>query len=177
MGTKVLSTTFNGTNMIRAYAHCARNLVGGTCNSKFPFFSDLCHINLSNTYWIPFPWFFQEGVTLLLINLSGNNTNHIYVTSKGSQAQSSRREGRGFSHIPGLGEAAELTREEYHLTPKDGKLQSQQVLLNGNVLATDSNGDIPKLEPVQVEGTKPITVAPYSIVFAHIPSFYAPACR
>ncbi|KAK3159377.1 hypothetical protein QOZ80_2AG0149330 [Eleusine coracana subsp. coracana] len=144
MGTKVLSTTFNGTNMIRAYAHCAKN---------------------------------SEGVTLLLINLSGNNTNHIYVTSEGSQAQSSRKEGRGFSNIPGFGEAVELTREEYHLTPKDGKLQSQQVLLNGILLGTDSNGDIPKLEPVQMEGTLPITVAPYSIAFAHIPSFYAPACR
>ncbi|KAK3155566.1 hypothetical protein QOZ80_2BG0204840 [Eleusine coracana subsp. coracana] len=144
MGTKVLSTTFNGKNMIRAYAHCAKN---------------------------------SEGITLLLINLSGNNTNHIYVTSEGSQTQSSRKEGRGFSNIPGFGEAVELTREEYHLTPKDGKLQSQQVLLNGILLGTDSNGDIPKLEPVQMEGTLPITVAPYSIVFAHIPSFYAPACR
>ncbi|TVU27864.1 hypothetical protein EJB05_19365 [Eragrostis curvula] len=144
MGTKVLSTTFNGTNMIRAYAHCARN---------------------------------SDGITLLLINLSGTNTDQIYVTSEGAQTQGSRKEGRGFSHIPGLGKAAVFTREEYHLTPKDGKLQSQQVLLNGNVLATDANGEIPKLEPVQVEGTQPITVAPYSIVFAHIPSFYAPACR
>ncbi|CAN6245728.1 unnamed protein product [Urochloa humidicola] len=144
MGTKVLSTTFNGTNKIRAYAHCARN---------------------------------SEGITLLLINLSGNNTNHIYVTSEGAQTHSGRKESRRFGHIPGLGEAAELTREEYHLTPKDGNLQSQRVLLNGNVLATDANGDIPKLEPVQVEGTQPITVGPYSIVFAHIPSFYAPACR
>ncbi|KAK8463405.1 hypothetical protein SEVIR_1G360800v4 [Setaria viridis] len=143
MGTKVLSTTFNGTNKIRTYAHCARN---------------------------------SEGITLLLINLSGNNTNHIYVASEGARTQSARKENRRFGHIPGLGEAAELTREEYHLTPKDGNLQSQQVLLNGNVLATDANGDIPKLEPVQVEGTQPITVGPYSIVFAHIPSFYAPAC-
>jgi len=124
-----------------------------------------------------FPSNFQEGITLLLINLSGNNTNRIYVASEGAQTQSARKEGRRFSHIPGLGEAAELTREEYHLTPKDGNLQSQQVLLNGKVLATDANGDIPKLEPMQVEGTKPITVGPYSIVFAHIPSFYAPACR
>ncbi|XP_062221662.1 heparanase-like protein 3 [Phragmites australis] len=144
MGTKVLSTTFNGTNMIRAYAHCARN---------------------------------SEGITLLLINLSSNNTNHIYVTSDGAQTHSARKEGRRSGHIPGLGEAAELTREEYHLTPKDGNLQSQQVLLNGNVLATDANGDIPKLASVQVKGTQPITVSPYSIVFAHIPSFYAPACR
>ncbi|EES05967.1 hypothetical protein BDA96_04G356700 [Sorghum bicolor] len=143
MGTKVLSTTFNGTNKIRAYAHCAKN---------------------------------SEGITLLLINLDGNNTNHICVTSQGAQTQSARKESRMSYQIPGLGEAAELTRQEYHLTPKGGNLQSQQMLLNGNVLATDANGDIPKLEPVQVEGTQPITVGPYSIVFAHIPSFYAPAC-
>lgn len=123
-----------------------------------------------------FPWIFQGGITLLLINLSGNDTSKIYVTSEGAQAQSARKENRRFGHIPGLGEAAELTREEYHLTPRGGDLQSQQVLLNGNVLATDGNGDIPKLEPVQVQGTQPITVGPYSIVFAHIPSFYAPAC-
>ncbi|KAG8060602.1 hypothetical protein GUJ93_ZPchr0002g26424 [Zizania palustris] len=143
MGTKVLSTSFNGTNKIRAYTHCARD---------------------------------SEGITLLLINLSGNDTNHVYVTSEGLHPYSTE-EGRRFGHIPGLGEEAELTREEYHLTPKDGNLQSQHVLLNGNVLAPDANGDIPKLEPVQVEGTQPITVSPYSIVFAHIPSLYAPACR
>uniref|UniRef100_A0ACD5ZEH4 Uncharacterized protein n=1 Tax=Avena sativa TaxID=4498 RepID=A0ACD5ZEH4_AVESA len=148
MGTKVLSTTFNGTNKIRAYTHCARD---------------------------------SEGITLLLINLSGNSTNHIYVTSEGTHEgvhpYSAKKEHRRFRRFPKLSEAAELSREEYHLTPKDGNLQSQHMLLNGNVLATDANGGIPKLEPVQVEGTKPITVGPYSIVFAHIPSFYAPACR
>jgi heparanase len=117
---------------------------------------------------------FQEGITLLLINLDGSSTNRIYVTSQGAHAQSGRKKGS-----EGLGEAAAaaaLTRQEYHLTPKDGNLQSQQVLLNGNVLATDADGEIPVLEPVQVEGTQPITVGPYSIVFAHVPSFYAPAC-
>ncbi|CAM0942781.1 unnamed protein product [Alopecurus aequalis] len=148
MGTKVLSTTFNGTNKIRAYTHCARN---------------------------------SEGITLLLINLSGNSTHHIYVTSEGAHdgvhPYSMKKQHRRFKHFPKLSEAAKLTREEYHLTPKDGNLQSQHMLLNGNVLATDANGGIPMLEPVQVEGTGPITVGPYSIVFAHIPSFYAPACR
>ncbi|KAG8072791.1 hypothetical protein GUJ93_ZPchr0006g46275 [Zizania palustris] len=144
MGTKVLSTTFNGTNKIRAYAHCARD---------------------------------SRGITLLLINLSGNDTNHVSVTSEGAHPHGKKKNSRRFGHIPGLGEEAELTREEYHLTPKDGNLQSQHVLLNGNVLTPLANGDIPKLEPVQVKGTQPITVYPYSIVFAHIPSFYAPACR
>jgi hypothetical protein len=36
MGTKVLSTAFNDTNKIRAYAHCAKNSVrrSGTCDGK-----------------------------------------------------------------------------------------------------------------------------------------------
>jgi hypothetical protein len=36
MGTKVLSTTFNGTNKIRAYAHCVKNSVrrSGTCDGN-----------------------------------------------------------------------------------------------------------------------------------------------
>lgn len=176
MGTKVLSTTFNGTNKIRAYAHCAKHSVRGHIQLKISI--SFCQ-QLTVTIWTMlnlFPWNLQEGITLLLINLDGSNTKHIYVTSQGAQTQSARNESRGSDQIPGLSEAAQFTREEYHLTPKDGNLQSQQMLLNGKVLATDANGDIPKLEPVQVEGTQPITVAPYSIVFAHMPSFYAPAC-
>lgn len=124
---------------------------------------------------------FQEGIALLLINLDGISTNRIYVTSQGAHARSGRKKESRTSDVhiipAGLGEAAAaLTRQEYHLTPKDGNLQSQQLLLNGNVLATDADGEIPELEPVQVEGTQPITVGPYSIVFAHVPSFYAPAC-
>ncbi|XP_008681323.1 uncharacterized protein [Zea mays] len=142
------STAFNGTNKIRAYAHCAKN---------------------------------SEEIALLLINLDGISTNRIYVTSQGAHARSGRKKESRTSDVhiipAGLGEAAAaLTRQEYHLTPKDGNLQSQQLLLNGNVLATDADGEIPELEPVQVEGTQPITVGPYSIVFAHVPSFYAPAC-
>lgn len=68
-------------------------------------------------------------------------------------------------------------REEYHLTAEDGNLQSQTMLLNGKILAVDSSGNIPKFEPIQVEASQPLTVAPFSIVFAHIPYFYAPACR
>jgi heparanase 1 len=98
-------------------------------------------------------------------------------TLEGVHPYNAKKENRRFRYFPKLSEAAKLSREEYHLTPKDGNLQSQHMLLNGNVLATDANGGIPKLEPVQVEGTQPITVGPYSIVFCHIPSFYAPACR
>uniref|UniRef100_A0A0D9WMI2 Beta-glucuronidase C-terminal domain-containing protein n=1 Tax=Leersia perrieri TaxID=77586 RepID=A0A0D9WMI2_9ORYZ len=135
MGTKVLSVTFSGTNMIRAYAHCARN---------------------------------SPGITLLLINLSGNTTNQVSVTSEGVHAKNTVKK-----HSRKL---AGSMREEYHLTPKDGNLQSQVMLLNGMALVTDANGGIPRLEPVKVDAAHPITVAAYSIVFAHIPNFSAPAC-
>ncbi|KAJ9163032.1 hypothetical protein P3X46_022754 [Hevea brasiliensis] len=48
------------------------------------------------------------------------------------------------------------TREDYHLTAKDGNLQIQTMLLNGNILT-------------------PIMVAPFSVVFAHFP-YVVPAC-
>ena len=70
-----------------------------------------------------------------------------------------------------------VTREEYHLTPKNRNLSSQTVLLNGNVLTVNSSGIIPPLEPIHVNLTDPITVAPFSIVFAHIPTIHVPACR
>lgn len=83
-----------------------------------------------------------------------------------------------FNRLLGLGkETTEFIREEYHLTAKDGDLHSQTMLLNGNILSVDSDGRIPELEPVLVEATDPIAVAPFSIVFAHIPYFHAPACR
>ncbi|RWW57919.1 hypothetical protein BHE74_00035274 [Ensete ventricosum] len=125
----------------------------------------------------------QQGITLLLINLSGTNssTTPVFVTTQTAySAALKQRHGAHrtrFNHIPRLGKTSEFTREEYHLTAEDGDIHSQTVLLNGNILAVDSDGNIPELEPVAVDATQPITVAPFSIVFAHIPYFYAPACR
>lgn len=68
-------------------------------------------------------------------------------------------------------------REEYHLTPKDGDIHSQTVLLNGQVLAVDSSGAIPPLEPKKVNPLDAITVAPSSIVFVDIPTILVPACK
>ncbi|WOL20306.1 heparanase-like protein 3 [Canna indica] len=148
MGKHVLSTSFTGTNMIRAYAHCARE---------------------------------SQGITLLLINLSGNSTTQVYISTQ--TAYSLKHEHHlgarrtRFNHIPRFRKTTEFTREEYHLTGKDGDLHSQTMLLNGDILAVDSHGNIPELDPVKVDAAQPITVAPFSIVFAHIPYFYAPACR
>ncbi|GJN00769.1 hypothetical protein PR202_ga17976 [Eleusine coracana subsp. coracana] len=150
MGTKVLATTFSGSNKIRAYAHCARN---------------------------------SPGITLLLINLSGNTTTHVSVTSAATtHKQGVKKHSRKTKHVhvpggfTGFAEAAGSMRNEYHLTPKDGNLQSQIMLLNGRALATDADGNIPRFEAVKVDAARPITVAPYSIVFSHIPHFSAPAC-
>jgi len=50
------------------------------------------------------------------------------------------------------------------------------MLLNGNVLTVNSSGDIPPLEPLYAKSSNPIRVAPFSIVFAHIPNLVLPAC-
>ncbi|OAY69382.1 Heparanase-like protein 3 [Ananas comosus] len=150
MGTNVLSVNFKGTNKIRAYVHCAKE---------------------------------SNGITVLLINLSSDTTTQVSVaTGDGvdNVARDSIHNGQGsrkLSRTPRLTKENGVTREEYHLTPKDGNLHSQTMLLNGNALSVDSDGNIPELEPVEVDATQPISVAPYSIVFAHIPNFDAPACR
>jgi heparanase 1 len=149
MGKNVLSANFSGTENIRAYAHCAKG---------------------------------SEGITLLLINLSGNTTSEVSVSASNKMyktvKQHERPSNKKIKHVKGFGERANgFTREEYHLTPKDGNIQSQTMLLNNKILDIDSSGNIPKLEPIEVEATQLITVAPYSIVFVHIPYFYAPACR
>ncbi|TVU09247.1 hypothetical protein EJB05_42701 [Eragrostis curvula] len=147
MGTKVPATTFRGTNKIRAYAHCAKD---------------------------------STGITLLLINLSGKTTTQVSVTSEAAAAahkQGLKKHTRETRHVhdPAFAEAAGAMRNEYHLTPKDGNLQSQVMLLNGKALATDADGNIPRFEAAKVDAAQPTTVAPYSIVFSHIPHFSAPA--
>jgi heparanase len=118
---------------------------------------------------------------VLLINLSGNTTSEISVSAIDKMyktlKQHERPSKKKINH-KGLNKMATgFTREEYHLTPKDGNIQSQTMLLNNKILAIDSSSNVPKLEPIEVEAAQPITVAPYSIVFVHIPYFYAPACR
>lgn len=75
------------------------------------------------------------------------------------------------------GHEGEAFREEYHITAKDGNLHSQTVLLNGKILSVNSSGNIPSLEPQHVNSSEPIMVAPFSIVFIHIPNIVLPACR
>lgn len=71
-------------------------------------------------------------------------------------------------------------REEYHLTGKDGNQQSRVMLLNGKILSLNSdpsNDFVPFLEPMYMSLADPIVVAPFSVVFARIPSMNVTACR
>ncbi|VVB01492.1 unnamed protein product [Arabis nemorensis] len=147
MGRKALYTSFSGTKKIRSYTHCARQSKGIT----------VLLMNLDNTTTI------EAKVELNSTSFSLRHTKH---------RKSSKRV---ISQLPWVSNG-EIQREEYHLTAKDGNLHSQTMLLNGNILQVNSKGDIPPLEPILVNSTEPITVAPYSIVFVHMRSVVVPAC-
>ncbi|PSS36128.1 Heparanase-like protein [Actinidia chinensis var. chinensis] len=150
MGKNVLSTSFTGTKKIRAYAHCAKN---------------------------------SRGITLLLINLDNATTVQTEVTFNGIwKVRHLKHKLHGHKmkiiQLPTRGsKISRMEREEYHLTAKNGNLHSQTILLNGNILSVNSTGHIPPLEPASVNSSDPITVAPFSIVFAQIPDVVLPACR
>ncbi|CAL5186902.1 unnamed protein product [Lathyrus oleraceus] len=142
MGRRVLSTTFSGTNKIRAYAHCAKQ---------------------------------SKGITILLINLDNSTTIEATFGNTNSLWYRKMSYSSKVMKLPLLSDS-ETTREEYHLTAQNGNIHSQIMLLNGNVLTVNSDGEIPPLEPIIVNSSKPIRVAPFSIVFSHIPDAVLSAC-
>uniref|UniRef100_A0A5B7BC77 Putative heparanase-like protein 3 n=1 Tax=Davidia involucrata TaxID=16924 RepID=A0A5B7BC77_DAVIN len=151
MGKNVLSTSFFGTKKLRAYAHCAKQ---------------------------------SQGITLLLINLDNTTTiqtkvafNSTWTLRHKHSKHRSHGHGTKLIRLPRVSKKSGMTREEYHLTAKDGNLHSQTMLLNGNILVVNSSGHIPPLEPINANSSEPITVAPFSIVFSHMPSVVLPACR
>lgn len=126
-------------------------------------------------------------MTLLLINLS--NQIHYGVNIESSASITSHVKEKSnhkstFYHlkktISWVGRKSSdvtLSREEYHLTPLDGNLQSRTMLLNGKPLQLTENGNIPSLSPVLVNLKSPILVAPLSIKFIVFPNFSSPVCR
>ncbi|XP_015894941.4 heparanase-like protein 2 isoform X1 [Ziziphus jujuba] len=104
----------------------------------------------------------HPGVTLLLINMSNSTYFDVSVEND-------------FNLYPEQ-VARSIQREEYHLTPKDGDILSDVVVLNGTPLKlTDSLG-IPNLEPVLVDGSSSIRVVPDSFVFVVLKDFKAATC-
>ncbi|XP_057538573.1 heparanase-like protein 3 [Amaranthus tricolor] len=148
MGRNVLSTSFSGTKNIRAYAHCSK---------------------------------LSQGITMLLINLDGNTTIEANVAFNGSwsllHTHHHKHGSRGRAIRWHQKEATETVRAEYHLTAKYGDLQSQTMLLNGEVLSLESSGEIPAFNPLHVNASEPIIVGPFSIVFVHMPYIILPACK
>ncbi|XP_051144520.1 heparanase-like protein 2 isoform X2 [Andrographis paniculata] len=102
------------------------------------------------------------GISVLIINMSNSTSFEVTVTDDTRLYQQEYRD-----IIP---------REEYHLTPKDGDILSDVLLLNGTPLRITATFDIPALKPRLVAAALPVKVAPDSIVFATLKGFKAPAC-
>ena len=120
--------------------------------------------------------FLQKGITVLLINLDSNTTVEAEVTFNNNAESLRHRKMSSHSKRMELPLASETAREEYHLTPQDGDIHSQTMVLNGKALSVNSDGDIPPLEPIYVNSSEPIRVAAFSIVFAHLPGAVVSAC-
>ncbi|KAL1358774.1 hypothetical protein AAHE18_04G058200 [Arachis hypogaea] len=116
-----------------------------------------------------------SGITLLLINMENSTSFDVsLVNDMNLYPEELASEGIN----TGLNLMDSLRREEYHLTPKDGNIQSDIVLLNGTPLELTKSKEIPELKPkiIDASSSSPIKVAPHSIVFVQINNFNAPAC-
>ncbi|GER37077.1 glucuronidase 3 [Striga asiatica] len=111
----------------------------------------------------------SKGITVLLINLDGKTKFHVKLDFNTTYPHSSKLN----SEFDG----EKLYREEYHLSPMDGNIQSRTVLLNHKALIVDSNGTIPALKPLRVASSKHVTVHPHTIVFVHIANVSVHACK
>lgn len=109
----------------------------------------------------------QPGVTILLINMSNSTYFDVSVVNDFNlypqRLQSSNSNARS-------------QREEYHLTPQDGDILSEVLLLNGTPLKLTDSLDIPNMEPVLVDSSSSISVAPDSFVFVVLKDFKAATC-
>ncbi|CAK7326172.1 unnamed protein product [Dovyalis caffra] len=108
----------------------------------------------------------KPGITMLIINMSNSTSFDVSVINDVNK----------YPHSYKMTVNGPNKREEYHLTPKDGNIQSDVVLLNGTPLQLTSSQDIPPLNPKIVDSSSPIRVAPDSIVYVTIRDFKAPAC-
>lgn len=131
----------------------------------------------------------QDGITLLLINLS--NQTEFKLTVKNSMNidldMEKKTDTNRKSFIHGLKRVVSWVgskssdkssfREEFQLAPEDGELQSKTMLLNGKPLQLTESGDIPDLEPVLVDVNSPMSVSPLSIKFVVLPTFEASGCK
>ncbi|KAL2349180.1 hypothetical protein Fmac_003180 [Flemingia macrophylla] len=109
------------------------------------------------------------GISVLLINMSNCTFFQVYLDEDINLHPSQ-------DEVKGRAQETMTMREEYHLRPEDGNIQSDVVLLNGTPLKLTKSKDIPEMKPKLVDPYSPISVASDSIVFVHSKSFNAPAC-
>ncbi|KAG0460237.1 hypothetical protein HPP92_023365 [Vanilla planifolia] len=109
----------------------------------------------------------QDGVTILLINMSNSTGFDVSITDDLNMYPTQYSS----TSTPSGGQ-----REEYHLTPKDGNIQSKVMLLNGEPLMLTTSGDVPQMNPISSNSSAPLRIAPLSIAFARIKDFVAPTC-
>lgn len=129
----------------------------------------------------------QAGITLLLINLS-NQTDFIISVQNSMDMRLTVEENisgensfmrglkRSVSWVGSRASDERMYREEYHLTAKDGNLQSRTMVLNGIPLELTEDENIPNLDPVRLDVNSPLYINPLSISFIVFPNFDAPAC-
>ncbi|KAK8465847.1 hypothetical protein PHAVU_009G190797 [Phaseolus vulgaris] len=156
MGKKVLTVSSDVSSpFLRTYAHCSKDRVGVT----------LLLINLSN----------ETRFTLSIRNPVSASIEKEVATNIHKEDSFFDKLKKAFSWVGTKG--SEVTfREEYHLTPKDGYLKSQTMVLNGIPLELTEQGDLPRLDPVSSNVRSPIYITPLSIAFVVYPNFDAPAC-
>ncbi|KAL0420926.1 UNVERIFIED_CONTAM: Heparanase-like protein 2 [Sesamum latifolium] len=95
-----------------------------------------------------------SGISVLLINMSNSTTFEVSVMDDLNLYPEE------YSLTSGGYSTYVWQREEYHLTPKDGNIQSDVVLLNGTPLKLTESSDIPAMDPQVVDAASPITVRP-----------------
>ncbi|KAL8161463.1 hypothetical protein V2J09_012952 [Rumex salicifolius] len=111
----------------------------------------------------------KPGVSFMFINLDKSTTFNVSLVNVLNPNQ-----GHGDTLASFKGNEA---REEYHLTPLNGFIQSDVVLLNGTPLkAATRTFDIPEMTPSLVKANEPLLIGPHSFVFVTIRDLHAPAC-
>ncbi|KAL2479173.1 Heparanase-like protein 1 [Forsythia ovata] len=156
MGKGVLDVNSNGSPYLRSYAHCSKERAGVT----------LLLINLSNQ-------------TTFNVDVKSTSNTELHLKQKVDTREKSFAHGlkKSFSWFGNKASDERLFREEYHLTPEAGELQSKTMLLNGQALQLTERGDISTLSPVRRDINSPLTIAPLSIKFIVFPNFSTPGCE
>ncbi|XP_068657315.1 heparanase-like protein 2 [Aristolochia californica] len=109
----------------------------------------------------------ETGITMLFINLSNSTTFKVNINEDLNI----------YPATVGFQIAGTEQREEYHLTAKDGDIQSHTMELNGVPLELTDSGEIPPLNPIYVGASSPINIDPSTIAFIRVMDFRAPACE